>query len=341
MQKGKVTVLMAVYNAEKYLHRSLGSLLRQTFSDLQIVCVDDASTDASLAILKDYAEKDKRIEVLHLEENNGQAYARNKAIEIATGEFVTMLDADDWMSDDAIEQCLRVFEEYPKTDCVLFDVKETFPDNSSKGYDWHYSKGKYQSNADGSFVVMSGEEAFMESLNWGIHGVCMDRAILYEKYPYDASSRFYSDDNTARLHFLSSREVRCGNGKYYYYQHPSSVSHGIGIGRMDWMHAADSMRDKFEEMNMPSEVLNAWEWERWKIIIDCYWFYYVNHGQLTPDERVYCMREIRKAWQGVKVLRLKDKPIRKLGWFPFLGHWRVFQLEEFIYFSLRSLMRRH
>lgn len=334
----KVTVLMAVYNAEKYLHRSLDSLLRQTFADIQIVCIDDASTDMSLQILKDYAAKDKRIEVIHLPENHGQAYARNKGIEIATGDFITMLDADDWMAEDAIEQCLKVFEEHPQTDCVLLNVQETNPDGSSKGYNWHFDKSKYQTNSDGSFVVMSGKEAFMESLGWGIHGVCMDRASLYEKYPYDASSRFYSDDNTARLHFLASREVRCSKGIYYYYQHSSSVSHHVGIGRMDWMHAADSLRKTLESMNMSSEVLNIWEWERWKIIIDCYWFYFRHRKELSPADCHYCMQEIKKAWQKVEMSRLKGKPIMKLGWFPFKGHWHIFQFEELLYFQLRKLL---
>lgn len=336
----RVTVLMAVYNAEEYLHRSLDSLLRQTFTDFQVVCIDDASTDSSLQILKSYSDKDSRINIIHLEENHGQAYARNKGLTVATGDFITMLDADDWLADDAIEQCVKIFEEHSLTDCVLLNVQETHEDGSSNGYAWHYTKGKYQVNPDGSFVVMSGKDAFMESLNWGIHGVCMDRASLYEKYPYDASSRFYSDDNTARLHFLASREVRCSSGVYYYYQHSSSVSHQVSIGRMDWMKAADSLRRQLEDMKMSSEVLSIWEYERWKIIIDSYWFLFVHRNEYSPDDRKYCIGMIKKSWQTVKQRRLKGKPIIKFGWYPFKGHWHLFQLEEMLYFRLRRLLGR-
>lgn len=336
----KVTILMAVYNAEEYLHKSLDSLLHQTLTDIQIVCIDDASTDSSLKILNEYQEKDKRVNVLHLSKNHGQAYARNKGIEVATGEYITMLDADDWMSWDALEMCVDVFEKYPLTDCVLLDVKNVLPDGTTSGYSWHYTKGKYQTNPDGSFVVMSGRDAFMESLNWGIHGVCMDRATLYEKYPYDASSRFFSDDNTARLHFLASREVRCSVGVYYYFQHPSSASHQVSVRRMDWIKAADSMRTQLEKINISSDVLNIWEYERWKIIVDCYWFLFINWNKFSSKNKKYCLRVIKRGWKGVNLLRLKGKTIKKFGWYPFKGHWKLFQLEEKLYFSLRWLIGR-
>ena len=82
----KVTVLVAVYNAEAWLARSLDSLLAQTMRDLQIVCIDDASTDGSLQLLQQYAEHDERIEVMALSENHGQAYARNQGLQRAQGE---------------------------------------------------------------------------------------------------------------------------------------------------------------------------------------------------------------------------------------------------------------
>ena len=80
-----VTVLVAVYNSEAFLRQCLDSLCAQTMDAVQIVCVDDASTDGSLAILRDYAARDGRVEVIALSENHGLAYARNKALERARG----------------------------------------------------------------------------------------------------------------------------------------------------------------------------------------------------------------------------------------------------------------
>lgn len=335
-----VTVLMAVYNAEKYLHESLDSLTGQTLHDIQIVCIDDASTDSSLQILNDYAARDSRIRVLHLEENHGQAYARNKGLTIADGEFITMLDADDWLAPDSLQQAVSVFKEHPKTDCVLMDLQYVFGNGDVEGYDWHYPSDKAKPLADGSFEVMSGYDAFITSLDWGIHGVTMDRAELFAKYPYDDTCRFYSDDNTARLHYLVSREVRCCNGKYYYRQVSGSTSHQITIRRMDWMGAAESMRRQLTAMNMGNDVLNIWEWQRWKIIIDCYWFYFSNRKELSCKDRKYCKKQIKKAWESVLISRLKGRPIHKFGWYPFPGHWLLFQTEEWTYFMLRTLMGR-
>ena len=118
----KVSIIVAVYNAEKYLRECLDSLLRQTYQNIQILCVDDCSTDSSFEILNQYRLKDNRIDVVRLESNRGQAIARNVALRRADGEYVCMLDSDDWFSDDAIESAVKVFEDNSSADCVLFDL---------------------------------------------------------------------------------------------------------------------------------------------------------------------------------------------------------------------------
>ena len=124
----KVTVLMACWNAANFVEQSLDSLLRQTHHDFQVVCVDDASTDQTLNILRRYAQQDSRIQVVALGKNGGQAHARNVALAKAEGEYVCMLDSDDWLSPDALAQATAVLDTYPETDCVLFQVEEV--------YDW-------------------------------------------------------------------------------------------------------------------------------------------------------------------------------------------------------------
>ena len=110
----KVTVLMAAYNAEKYIGKCIASLQAQTFDNWQAVCVDDASTDNTPQLLDTFAAGDKRITVIHLEENMGQANARNLGLMMADGDYVCMLDSDDWMSDDALQQAVEVFENNPE-----------------------------------------------------------------------------------------------------------------------------------------------------------------------------------------------------------------------------------
>ncbi len=89
-----VSIIVPVYNAEKYLREALDSVLAQTFSDWQMILVDDGSTDSSSEICDLYAEKDPRIEVVHVK-NGGLSYARNSGLKLATGKWLTFLDSDD------------------------------------------------------------------------------------------------------------------------------------------------------------------------------------------------------------------------------------------------------
>ena len=118
----KVTVLVAAYNACKYLAECLDSLAGQTLKDIQIVCIDDASTDSTLDIINEYAAADSRFVVLHLSANSGQAVARNKGIQVADGDYITMVDADDRLSADALEQAVSVLDSDKETGSVLFNL---------------------------------------------------------------------------------------------------------------------------------------------------------------------------------------------------------------------------
>lgn len=94
----KISILVAVYNSSAYLPQCLDSLLGQTLHDIEVLCVDDASTDNSLAILRQYAERDTRVKVFALDKNHGIAFARNVALSNASGEFICFVDSDDWLA---------------------------------------------------------------------------------------------------------------------------------------------------------------------------------------------------------------------------------------------------
>lgn len=99
----KVSVIVPVYNVERYLEQCLDSLIDQTLKDIEIICINDASTDGSLSILKRYAKKDDRIVLINLKENKRQGGARNAGIKIAKGEYLGFVDSDDWVSPNMYE----------------------------------------------------------------------------------------------------------------------------------------------------------------------------------------------------------------------------------------------
>ena len=99
----KVSVIIPVYNVEKYLRECLDSVINQTLSDIEIICVNDGSTDNSLAILEEYAQKDTRIKIIS-KRNEGAGKARQAAIKKASGEYLAFLDGDDYYKSDFVEK---------------------------------------------------------------------------------------------------------------------------------------------------------------------------------------------------------------------------------------------
>ena len=99
----KVSIIVPVYNVEKYLRQCLDSLINQTLQEIEIICVDDGSTDNSSNILSDYAQKDSRI-IVHRQENQGLANARNAGLKLANGEYIGFLDSDDFVDIDFFEK---------------------------------------------------------------------------------------------------------------------------------------------------------------------------------------------------------------------------------------------
>lgn len=100
----KVSVIVPVYNAEKYLQECVDSILRQTLADLELILVDDGSTDSSPALCDWYAEQDARVKVIH-KPNGRAASARNAGIRAASGDYVAFVDSDDWVSPEMYEKC--------------------------------------------------------------------------------------------------------------------------------------------------------------------------------------------------------------------------------------------
>lgn len=110
-QDTKISVIVPVYNAEKYLRECLDSLVNQTLKEIEIICVNDGSTDNSLAMLKEYKKKDARVKVM-TQKNSGQACARNRALKRVSGKYIVFVDSDDYLSRDALAKLYDRAEKY-------------------------------------------------------------------------------------------------------------------------------------------------------------------------------------------------------------------------------------
>ena len=111
MMKNTISVIIPAYNAAQFLGKTLDSVLGQTHRELEIIVVNDASTDSTAQIIDRYAARDPRIRAVHKSKNEGVSFARNDALELATGEYLLFVDSDDWIEPDTCRRALAALEE--------------------------------------------------------------------------------------------------------------------------------------------------------------------------------------------------------------------------------------
>lgn len=132
MSGSLVSIIVPVYNVESYIRKCINSIINQTYSNIQIVIVDDGSKDNSGSICDEFAASDERITVVH-QENTGISGARNRGIEVSAGEYLMFVDGDDWIDDETCEKAVAAAEEH-KTDLVMWSYIREFSHHSLPKY---------------------------------------------------------------------------------------------------------------------------------------------------------------------------------------------------------------
>lgn len=307
----KFSVLVAVYNAAPYLRACLDSILHQSVDELQILCVDDASTDDSLSILSEYAARDKRVEVIRLDQNQGQAAARNVALSRAKGEWILMVDADDLLGEDALEELARTMKRFPSADCIVLQLVR-------------FGAAQATEREDGPApdTVFTGAEACRAAINWKLNGLYAGRRDLYMRMPFDDSSRVYSDDNTSRIHYLLSRQVAVSAGEYLYRQHEASATHRFDLRRLDFLAANRSLRSLLEQHQANADILMACEEHCWRNYVGLYLQFQRHWSAFSPQAH----QQIRDAFKvSLQAMRPERLPCA-LRWSPSWLFVRPFSL---------------
>lgn len=140
-----ISIIVPIYNVEAYLERCIESLIGQSYSNLEIILVDDGSTDNSISICKKYASQDPRIQIIH-KENGGLASARNAGMKVATGEYVGFVDSDDWLALDACEILVSLIHQN-RPDVIRFGYQKIEGRRIKGKYHLSYDSGLYVGGA--------------------------------------------------------------------------------------------------------------------------------------------------------------------------------------------------
>ncbi len=213
------SIIVPIYKVEKYLHKCVGSVLAQTFSNFEIILVDDGSPDDCPKICDDYAKKDTRIKVIH-KKNGGLADARNAGIVSATGEYVIFIDSDDyWDDNEALEKIQKiVLEETP--DVVTWRCKKYFEETArteTMGYPVRDVKRvTWREMVESRNIIVS---ACTKAI----------KKELFDIYPLHFEKGAYSEDVEwcARLLAVAKSIIPSNLDFYVYRQRGGSITHAI------------------------------------------------------------------------------------------------------------------
>lgn len=162
----QVSVIVPVYNAEKYLAQCVDSILAQTFHDIEVILVDDGSTDSSPALCDAYAEKDSRVKVIH-KANGRAASARNAGMKIAQGNYIAFVDSDDWIAPEMYEKMLGTNADVVLCDYVRFQGEQEFPFTQPNIREGFYDKEQLRAEVY-PHLVMDGLEYPITISNWAL-----------------------------------------------------------------------------------------------------------------------------------------------------------------------------
>lgn len=207
----KVSVIIPVYNVEKYLGQCLDSIINQTLVDIEIICINDASPDNCKEILDEYAQKDERIKILNHDQNYGLSESRNSGLKIANGEYIYFMDSDDLLDLDTLEICYNISLKN-KLDVLTFDAEVFLDPFNSEEISKEKEIYDYQRNLPlDSSAVYTGDFFLIYSITKGAYKPSACLSFIKRNLFINNNIRFYPgiihEDElfTVQLYLLSNR----------------------------------------------------------------------------------------------------------------------------------------
>lgn len=254
MMNPSVSVVVPVYNVEMYLKECLDSLINQTFKDIEIICVNDGSTDNSLNILNEYASRDERIKVFS-KENSGPGSTRNYGIDNAQGEYLLFVDSDDWLDLDAI----KILYETSKSqdlDLLIF-LAEDYDDLQDKFYEEDYYNNSLLPNSFDETVFNHRDiQKYLFSIAVVPYNKLYRRSIL-EKYHIRFPENIFFEDNPFHYEVLLSSRKMSILRKHFVMRRrrEDSITSDIDKKFLDVIEISNMVPDVFRKHNLFNEYV--------------------------------------------------------------------------------------
>ncbi len=235
-----ISIIVPVYNVEKYIRRCLDSLLCQSYHNLEIILIDDGSPDMSGAICDEYANKDKRIKVIH-KENGGVSSARNSGLDIAQGDYIGFVDPDDYVSADMYEFLYSQMTD-SQSDIVQCNFLQTDSSGNEKRFFDHIKDREISGNIEINRAFLNNE------IRYSVWNKLFSRKTL-EGVRFRKDLRIAEDKLFVNDCINNAQKIKiCDRYCYYYFVSDSSVIHsGITEKKFDDIKVLDILYDKYKE----------------------------------------------------------------------------------------------
>lgn len=235
-----VSVIVPVYNVEKLLPRCINSIINQSLKNIEIILINDGSTDNSGRVCKDFAKLDKRIKVIH-QQNGGLSDARNAGLDVAKGNFIAFVDSDDFIHENMYEILLRTMIE---NDCEVVEsgYQRVFPNDIINNYDQPKSKRIFNTQAA---VVNTIMDHHCRNYVWNK----LYKKELWDDIRFPYGKLFEDVSTTYQVVNMCSKLVKIDCELYYYYQREGSISRSkFSIKKtLDHCKALQAMMEFMEE----------------------------------------------------------------------------------------------
>ena len=323
----KISVIMPLHNVEFYVRQAIESVLRQTIKDLELICINDGSSDYSLAAAQEYAEKDERIKIISYDKSYGQAFVRNRGIDIAQGKYIGFVDGDDWIVENMFE---KLYEEAEKNNtdvtccasALYNEILETY-DYSNHYYNLYFIPQSFDNR------VFSHEETkklLIGKINIALWNKLYRRDFLNEnkiRFPeffiYEDMPFFYD------VWFKAKRiSIIRDLGYFYRINRLGSTMSDIGDKILDRIPMVQLTYDKFKKLDYFDEIkLDLISWiiddlfHRFTLVEPRYrkeFFFLMKKMFMTIDLNNIDTEELSKAYcykEFVNVLKMNYEEMNK------------------------------
>lgn len=305
-----VTLIVAVYNGEKYIASCIDSILNQTYQNYEVILVDDGSKDSSGTICDYYAEKDNRIKVIH-QVNRGCSAARNEGLSHAKGEYIGIIDQDDYLHEKYIEYFMKLMLDH-NAEIATTDTILPFIGDAPASTDLDFNK----------YSILSGEDAAKEMLMYTLQIGPWNKLIkksLIVREGISFQEQFYCGEGFAFSVecFQSTEKVVVGHQNVYFYRidNATSGSSTFSLGKYNSsVNAQDYMRNVLKDKSQYAD--NVLKFSKWRTLSDNFTLLKASGGE-KEYSAIYqeLKREVKKG--ALSAFKIPVKPKQKLRAFVF------------------------